>query len=122
MTHGVSEPSRSARGRRLHFALLRSCGATCGLSPSSTRRIKRSRRAQQLRRAQAPYIAIPRFWSDQYDAKLQMVGLSEGYDAHAIRGSMDGGKILGVPLSCGASLVAIDSVNRPGDQLIPAAD
>ncbi len=64
-----------------------------------------------------PYASIPRFWSDQYDAKLQMVGLSEGHDRHAIRGSVAEGKF-SVFLFRGDRLVAIDSVNRPGDQLI----
>jgi 3-phenylpropionate/trans-cinnamate dioxygenase ferredoxin reductase subunit len=63
------------------------------------------------------YDAIPRFWSDQYDAKLQMVGLSEAHDAHAIRGNVADSKF-SVFLFRGGKLVAIDSVNRPGDQLI----
>ena len=67
--------------------------------------------------APSPYTAIPRFWSDQYDAKLQMVGLSEGYDSHAIRGAVADGKF-SVFLFRAGKLVAIDSVNRPGDQLI----
>jgi 3-phenylpropionate/trans-cinnamate dioxygenase ferredoxin reductase component len=29
---------------------------------------------------QAHYQAVPWFWSDQYDLKLQMVGLSQGHD------------------------------------------
>ncbi len=66
---------------------------------------------------QVVYDAIPRFWSDQYDAKLQMVGLSEGHDAHAIRGSIADNKF-SVFLFRDGKLVAIDSVNRPGDQLI----
>jgi 3-phenylpropionate/trans-cinnamate dioxygenase ferredoxin reductase subunit len=67
--------------------------------------------------ARISYTAIPRFWSDQYDAKLQMVGLSEGHDRHVIRGSIDDGKF-SVFLFRGDRLIAIDSVNRPGDQLI----
>jgi 3-phenylpropionate/trans-cinnamate dioxygenase ferredoxin reductase subunit len=67
--------------------------------------------------ARISYTAIPRFWSDQYDAKLQMVGLSEGHDRHVIRGSIADGKF-SVFLFRSGRLVAIDSVNRPGDQLI----
>ena len=33
------------------------------------------------------YDAVPWFWSDQYDLKLQMVGLSEGHDQAVVRGS-----------------------------------
>lgn len=64
-----------------------------------------------------PYVSIPRFWSDQYDAKLQMVGLSEGHDSYAIRGAVADGKF-SVFLFRAGRLIAIDSVNRPGDQLI----
>jgi 3-phenylpropionate/trans-cinnamate dioxygenase ferredoxin reductase subunit len=46
-----------------------------------------------------------------------MVGLSEGHDRHVIRGSIADGKF-SVFLFRAGRLVAIDSVNRPGDQLI----
>lgn len=36
-----------------------------------------------------PYISIPWFWSDQYDIKLQMVGLSEGYEEALLRKEED---------------------------------
>lgn len=32
------------------------------------------------------YDAVPWFWSDQYDIKLQMVGLNEGFDKVVVRG------------------------------------
>lgn len=34
-----------------------------------------------------PYDELPWFWSDQYELKLQMCGLSNGYDQLVIRGS-----------------------------------
>ncbi|WP_417457725.1 NAD(P)/FAD-dependent oxidoreductase [Kordiimonas sp.] len=34
-----------------------------------------------------PYDALPWFWSDQYGLKLQIAGLSEGYDTLVTRGS-----------------------------------
>jgi len=33
------------------------------------------------------YSQVPWFWSDQYDLKLQIAGLSEGYDSSIIRGN-----------------------------------
>ena len=33
-----------------------------------------------------PYAAIPWFWSNQYDLKLQTVGLSSGHDDVVLRG------------------------------------
>ncbi len=64
-----------------------------------------------------PYASVPRFWSDQYEAKLQIVGLSEGGDRHVIRGAVDQGQF-SVFIYRGDRLVAVDSINRPGEQLI----
>jgi 3-phenylpropionate/trans-cinnamate dioxygenase ferredoxin reductase subunit len=36
--------------------------------------------------APVPYTAVPWFWSNQYDLKLQTVGLSRGYDDLVVRG------------------------------------
>jgi 3-phenylpropionate/trans-cinnamate dioxygenase ferredoxin reductase subunit len=63
------------------------------------------------------YDAVPRFWSDQYDAKLQIVGLSAPTDSAVIRGSMDDGKF-SVFYYRDGKLTAVDSINRPGDQMI----
>lgn len=63
-----------------------------------------------------PYAAVPRFWSDQYDAKLQIVGISRNFDDQAIRGSIDDGKFSVFYYKQGR-LIAVDSVNRPGDQM-----
>jgi 3-phenylpropionate/trans-cinnamate dioxygenase ferredoxin reductase subunit len=70
------------------------------------------------------YDAVPWFWSDQYDLKLQMVGLSEGHDQAVVRGSPEEQKFSVFYFRKGA-LIGIDSINRPGDhmagrQLIPA--
>ena len=74
--------------------------------------------------APKPYDAVPWFWSDQYDLKLQMVGLSEGHDQAVVRGSPDEQKFSIFYYRQGA-LIGINSINRPGDhmagrQLIPA--
>lgn len=66
---------------------------------------------------ETPYDAVPWFWSDQYDLKLQMAGLSAGHDAHAVRGSMDEGKFSVYYLRQGR-LIGVDSVNRPGDHML----
>jgi len=64
-----------------------------------------------------PYDSVPRFWSDQYDAKLQIVGLSAPDDTAVIRGAIDQGKF-SVFYYRGTTLTAVDSINRPGDQMI----
>ena len=67
-----------------------------------------------------PYNSVPRFWSDQYEFKLQMVGFAEGDVTPAIRGSLEEGKF-SVFLYRDGKLIAVDSVNRPADQLIARA-
>jgi 3-phenylpropionate/trans-cinnamate dioxygenase ferredoxin reductase subunit len=63
-----------------------------------------------------PYDSVPRFWSDQYDAKLQIVGISRNFDDQAIRGSVRDGKFSVFYYRQG-KLIAVDSVNRSGDQM-----
>lgn len=67
--------------------------------------------------AAKPYDAIPWFWSDQYEFKLQMVGLTQGYDSSVIRGAPEDGRFSIYYFRRG-ELVAVDSVNRPGDHMI----
>lgn len=52
----------------------------------------------------------PWFWSDQYDLKLQIAGLSEGYDEIAVRGDPATRKFAAFYLKNGA-LIAVDAVN-----------
>ena len=58
------------------------------------------------------YAQVPWFWSDQYDLKLQIVGLTEGYDETVIRGSMADNKFACFYLREGR-LIAVDAVNSP---------
>lgn len=58
------------------------------------------------------YAAVPWFWSDQYDFKLQMVGLNQGYDDIVIRGDTDSNSFCAFYLREGV-LVAADAVNQP---------
>lgn len=60
----------------------------------------------------AVYDAVPWFWSDQYDAKLQTAGLSEGADLQVTRGDPDSGRFSVWSLSAGR-LIAADCVNDP---------
>lgn len=61
-----------------------------------------------------PQASAPWFWSDQYDLKLQMVGLSDGYDELVIRGKMETSSFIAFYLKQG-QVIAADSVNRPGE-------
>ncbi len=61
-----------------------------------------------------PYEALPWFWSNQYDLKLQTVGLSLGHDAEVIRGSIEERSFSVVYLREGR-VIALDCVNRTRD-------
>lgn len=60
------------------------------------------------------YDQVPWFWSDQYDLKLQIAGLSEGFDTAVIRGALDSRSFSCAYLRDGR-LVALDAVNAPKD-------
>ena len=60
------------------------------------------------------YAQVPWFWSDQYDLKLQIAGLSQGYDEVVIRGNIDEYSFACLYLREGR-LIAIDAVNSPKD-------
>ena len=63
---------------------------------------------------QQPCSAVPWFWSDQFDLKLQMVGLSRGHDSWTLRGDMAARAFTAFYLREGR-VIAADAVNRPGD-------
>lgn len=60
-----------------------------------------------------PYKSVPWFWSDQYDLKLQMVGLNDDYDKVYIRGDMENSRSFVAWYFNRGKLVAADCVNRP---------
>jgi 3-phenylpropionate/trans-cinnamate dioxygenase ferredoxin reductase subunit len=58
------------------------------------------------------YTALPWFWSDQYDCKLQIVGLNQGHNLTVLRpGTKDGS--LSVWYYRDHQLLAIDAMNEP---------
>jgi 3-phenylpropionate/trans-cinnamate dioxygenase ferredoxin reductase subunit len=62
-----------------------------------------------------PYHALPWFWSDQYDVKLQIAGLSQGYDNIVQRGDPENGRSFSVFYFLDDRLLAVDAINRPGE-------
>jgi 3-phenylpropionate/trans-cinnamate dioxygenase ferredoxin reductase component len=62
------------------------------------------------------YRAVPWFWTDQFDIKLQMAGLSSGCGQVVTRGEIESRKFSLFYFRDGR-LAAVDSVNRPGDHL-----
>lgn len=61
-----------------------------------------------------PYDATPWFWSNQYDIKLQTVGLSLGYDEAIVRGDPAGRRFSVIYRKDGA-VIALDCVNMVKD-------
>lgn len=70
--------------------------------------------ANNLCGKQAHYSQVPWFWSDQYDLKLQIAGLSDGYDDIVIRGNPAERSFACLYLKEGR-LIAVDAVNSPRD-------
>ena len=62
----------------------------------------------------ASYGATPWFWSNQYDLKLQTVGLSAGHDATVLRGD-PGTRSFSVIYLRQGKVIALDSVNCAKD-------
>lgn len=60
------------------------------------------------------YRAVPWFWSDQYDVRMQMVGLPHGHDQTVMRGDTIAGSFLMFHLSDGV-VTAAAAINRATD-------
>lgn len=58
------------------------------------------------------YDAIPWFWSDQYDVKLQIVGLSDGYDNIVIRREEKEQPCFSIWYFSGERLLSVDAINN----------
>ncbi|MCA0015651.1 FAD-dependent oxidoreductase [Mesorhizobium sp. B292B1B] len=63
------------------------------------------------------YSAVPWFWSDIGDMKLQMVGLTSGGDSHVVLGDLADNKF-SIYHYAADRLLGIESVNRPGDHML----
>jgi 3-phenylpropionate/trans-cinnamate dioxygenase ferredoxin reductase component len=60
--------------------------------------------------------AVPWFWSDQADLKLQIAGLSHGYDQVVVRGTPESERFSVLYYASGR-LIAADAVNAPRDYM-----
>jgi 3-phenylpropionate/trans-cinnamate dioxygenase ferredoxin reductase subunit len=63
-----------------------------------------------------PHDKVPWFWSDQYDLKMVIVGLSQGYDEVITRGS-PASRAFSVCYLREGELIAVDSINSAKDQM-----
>ncbi len=70
--------------------------------------------ADNIMGADKPYDPHPWFWSDQYDLKLQIAGLSDGYDDVVIRGNPAERSFSCIYLR-EDRIIAVDAINAPRD-------
>lgn len=70
--------------------------------------------AKTIAGIEAHYDAVPWFWSNQYDLKLQTVGLSTGHDASVVRGDPAARSFSVIYLKEGR-VIALDCVNATKD-------
>ncbi len=73
--------------------------------------------AATLAGRRSSYRALPWFWTDQFDIKLQMAGISQGHDRIVTRGSLESRKLSAFYFIEGR-LIAVDSINRPLDHMM----
>lgn len=62
-----------------------------------------------------PYHSLPWFWSDQFDLKLQIAGLSTGYDDVILRGDLEASRSFAAYYFKEKRFIAVDAVNAPRD-------
>ena len=63
------------------------------------------------------YDEVPWFWSDQFNVKLQTVGLCQGYDQLVVRGEAAERKFAVFYLQKGR-LIAVDALNSPAEFMV----
>ncbi len=73
--------------------------------------------ASRIMGDESPNKAVPWFWSDQYDFKLQMVGINTGYETTILRGNVENCKFSVFYYKKGG-LVGIDTVNNGVDHML----
>ena len=72
--------------------------------------------AARLMGKPSSFTALPWFWTDQGELKLQIAGLSDGHDKTVVLGSLEQRQISVLCFRAGR-LVAVESCNRPADHM-----
>jgi NADPH-dependent 2,4-dienoyl-CoA reductase/sulfur reductase-like enzyme len=61
-----------------------------------------------------PYVDVPWFWTDQFNANIQLAGVPDGWDRVVVRGNPDGGKFIAFAMN-GAKVGGATVVNMGRD-------
>lgn len=125
-TARTSDPSIFAIGDMTHRPVPAHDGARVRLEsvPNALEQAKQA--ASTITGRPAPTPEVPWFWSDQYDAKLQIAGLPLGADRQVVRGDPATGRFAVFHLASGLDgdrIVSVEAVSSPpefmaGKQLI----
>lgn len=83
--------------------------------PNATEQAKAA--AASLCGAEKQYAELPWFWSDQYDVKLQIAGMNQGYTDTVIRGDTTSNSFSLFYLKDN-TILAADCINRPKDFML----
>ena len=73
--------------------------------------------ANTLTGKKEPFSAVPWFWSEQADMKLQMVGLSHRSHSRITRENKERGSFTAFHFDKADKLIAIDTINSPADHM-----
>jgi 3-phenylpropionate/trans-cinnamate dioxygenase ferredoxin reductase subunit len=111
----TSDPAISAIGDCAEFPSV-ALGAPLRLESVQNATDQARAVARRLAGKPAPYDALPWFWSDQGDLKLQIAGLSHGVDRWVIRGD-PASRAFATFGYRGGALAAVETVNRGGDHM-----
>jgi 3-phenylpropionate/trans-cinnamate dioxygenase ferredoxin reductase subunit len=94
--------SRFAEGRRIRLESVQNAADQAGVA------------AKSIAGTPIVYDSVPWFWSNQYDLKLQTIGLSLGYDDVVVRGDV-GARSFSVVYLREGRVIALDCVNATRD-------
>lgn len=112
----TSDPQISALGDVAHFPCLHNDQQPIRLESVQNAVDQARCIAARLMGKPAAYEALPWFWTDQGSLKLQIAGLSTGYDSTVTIGALEASQ-LSVLCFRNNQLVAVESCNRPGDHM-----
>src|SRR3546814_2730620 len=112
----IRRPPRSTRTDTLfpYTTLFRSGGAQIRLESVQNANDQAKVAVSDIMGQPVEYDAVPWFWSNQYDLRLQTVGLSSGHDKVIVRGE-PATRSFSVLYLKGGRLIALDSVNATKD-------
>jgi 3-phenylpropionate/trans-cinnamate dioxygenase ferredoxin reductase subunit len=94
--------NRFADGRRIRLESVQNAADQAGVA------------AKSIAGTPIVYDSVPWFWSNQYDLKLQTIGLSTGYDEVVVRGDV-GARSFSVVYLRDGRVIALDCVNATRD-------